>query len=200
MMQAKRGRKRKENVRRSKSGKSLGECGIHPESLAIRERELKECGIVLTFEKLEGSRLVQKRTAEDALSGTTIGKLLLRWRQDKHRPDAISQEQYDAAEQWQKVVHRHAAIMGYKLNIRTPSFEIVGGSSCVAEPDEAEVRAVRARWTRCHDALTSAAREHSPRVYEVTSGIVLQDWPMSRVTQGEIGNLRLGLNAIGKVI
>lgn len=191
------GRKKKQDVKRDRTtGRSRGEDGIHPESLARRERELREAGIVLQFEKIENNRVTVKRTATDALSGTTVGKLLLRWRQSPGRPDGISQDQFDTAEEWLKLCHRHAAIMGYKLNISAMTMETGGGLSTAADPDPEYIARTRRRWTACHDAL---GREGA-RVYTVTSGVVLQEWPLDRMTQSEIGELRTGLNAIRRAL
>ena len=64
--------------------------------------------------------------ASDALAGFTLGVLHLRWQADKNDPGGISPEQFNAAQAWTRIVHRHAAIMGYSLTIRTPSFIMVG--------------------------------------------------------------------------
>ena len=91
------GRPRKTNVKRNASGRSYGEQGIHPETLAIRERHLREAGVPLTFMKREmtqhGWREVEKRTAEDRMAGYTLGLLRLR---DKSDPASISQAQFEA--------------------------------------------------------------------------------------------------------
>ena len=42
-------RPRKTNVKRNASGRIRSEQGIHPETLAIRERHLREAGVPLTF-------------------------------------------------------------------------------------------------------------------------------------------------------
>lgn len=190
------GRKRKTSVRRDPSGRSRGHDGIHPETMARRERELREAGIVLEFTKQEAGRLTIKRTATDALSGTTIGKLLLRWRQSPGRPDGISQEQYDTALEWQGVCHRHASIHGYRIDIRSPSTEIGGGLSTAADPDERYVARIKERFRECHNAL---GREGSP-VWSITSAVVLQDHPIDRLSIEDVGNIRVGLNAVGKAL
>src|SRR5690242_15493668 len=107
------GRPRDPEVIRDRSGKSRGRPDqIHPETLAIRERQLRQDGIILSFNKTELGREVLKRTAEDRLSGFTLGRLLLRYRQDKSDPGAISENQFEAGESWHRIVRRHAAIHG----------------------------------------------------------------------------------------
>ena len=188
------GRPKKKNVNRERNGRAQrGE--YHPETIARRERELEAAGIIAFPErKVEGRTI--KATATDALAGSTIGKLLLRWRQDKSRPDCISQDQYDAADQWLKLCHRHAAIMGYKINIGAASLEIGGGISTAAEPDEEYIARTRRRWRACHEALG----KEGGRVWAVTSGVVLEEWPIERMTQSEVGQLRIGLNAVRRAL
>lgn len=192
------GRPKKKNVRRDKSsGRSRGETGHHPETIARRERELEEAGIVLEFVKVDASgRRTIKRTATDALSGTTIGKLLLRWRQSPGRPDGISQDHYDTAEAWLKLCHRHAGIMGYRINIGAASLEIGGGTSTKAGPSADEAASVRKRWKACYSALGKAGSHE----WSITSAVVLQGHPIDRMTIDDVGALRAGLNAIGRVL
>ena len=118
------GRKPKTNVIRDASGKSRGEPnGIAPEVLAVRERHLKALGVPLTFEKREmtkhGWQDIRKQTAQDALSGFTLGILRLRTKED---PGSISIDQYLARDSWCRIVHRHAAkpVPGTPRSVQPP--------------------------------------------------------------------------------
>lgn len=103
------GRKRNPNVRRDRTGKSRGEPEvIHAETLAVRARELRAAGFDARF---------AGKHATDALAGFTLGVLHLRWQACKDDPDGLSPEQFNAAQAWTRIVHRHAAIMA----IRSPS-------------------------------------------------------------------------------
>lgn len=187
------GRKRKANVRRDASGKSRGEpATISPETLAVRARELRKAGFAAGF---------AGKYASDALAGFTLGVLHLRWQANKDDPGGISREQFNTAQAWTRLVHRHAAVMGYTLTIRTPSFIMVGGgTSCMAEPDEREIIAVRRQWSDCYNALMSACRDHGIRVSIVTYGVCIENWPIGTLSHEDLGRLRIGLNAIGKVV
>ena len=187
------GRKRKSNVRRDTKGKSRGEFEVvDPETLAVRARELRKAGFDARF---------AGKHANDALAGFTLGLLHLRWQHNKDDPGGISQEQFNAGQAWTRIVYRHAAVMGYSLTIRTPSFIMVGGgTSCAAEPEEDEIIAVRRKWSDCYNALMSAGRDHGLRVSIVTYGVCGENWPAGALSREDLGDLRLGLNAIGKVV
>jgi hypothetical protein len=187
------GRKRKPNVRRDARGKSRGVSdAIDPETLAIRARELRAAGFEPRF---------AGQHASDALAGFTLGVLHLRWQADRNDPGGISPEQFNAAQAWTRLVHRHAAIMGYSLNIRTPSFIMVGsGITCLAEPEEKEILSVRRQWSDCYNALMAAARDHGLRVSIVTYGVCVENWPVGTLSGADLGLLRIGLNALGKVV
>lgn len=187
------GRKRKPNVRRDRSGKSRGEPEvIHAETLAARARELRAAGFEARF---------AGKHATDALAGFTLGVLHLRWQASKDDPGGISPEQFNAGQAWTRLVHRHAAIMGYSLTIRTPSFIMVGGGvTCVAEPEEEEITKVRRRWSDCYNALMSAARDHGLRVPVATYGVCVENWSPSVLSREDLGLLRIGLNVLAKVV
>src|SRR3989442_641811 len=120
---ARRGRNRKPNVIRDARGKSRGEPAmVHPETVADRLRELRHDGVPAR----------DRNAALDALAGFTLGRLLLRNRADPGDPGSVNEQQYNAGQEWAKLVRRHAAIMGYALGSpKSPSFVLVGsGLSC----------------------------------------------------------------------
>jgi hypothetical protein len=194
------GRLRKGNVRRDRNGKSRGEpLQIHPEALAVRERQLKEDGIVLEFNRMEGHRQVIKRTAEDSKAGSTLGRLLLR-RQQGDYACSISQEQFDAGDAWSILCRRHASIMGYSLGPHAASFEIGGGRS-THEPIEETVLYVRRKWSSCYNALMEADKSHGHEVSKITFGICVENWPMAALwNDGGYGKLRTGLNTLARAL
>ena len=106
------GRPRKNDVKRDSSGKSRGYDGIHPETIAVRERELRNDGVVLHRMNFNGVRDELRPTATDAKAGFTLGRLLLFHEQgDVIR--GINRKQFEAGEYWSSLCRRHAAIMGY---------------------------------------------------------------------------------------
>lgn len=183
-------RPRKANVKRdSTTGRSRGEQTVHPETLAIRERHLRQDGIILQFKKMEGYREVIKLTAQDARSGYSLGRLFLRYEQGD-KALGISRDQFQTGEAWGRLCHSHAAIMGYRRG--------VGGSS-KGELDDDEIIAIRRKWSDCYNCLMTACAGDI-RVRDVTYGICVDDWPVSWLDFNDCGKLRLGLNGIKRAL
>lgn len=186
-----RGRRRKISVMRDRNGKSRGERpqDIIAEALAYRRRDLLRDG-------------VRPEHALDALAGFTLGRLLLRNRADPSDPGSINEEQYNAGEAWAKLVRRHAAIMGYTLSSpKSPSFVMVGGGlSCEAEAGEDEIVGVRRRFSDCYNALMEACRIHGLATRDVTYAVCLDNRPLGSLSHDDYGHLRIGLNALAKVL
>lgn len=196
------GRPKKENVKREPSGKvSRSAHEIHPETLAVRERQLIADGVPLTFMKREmtqqGWREIEKRTAEDRLAGFTLGVLRLRPNGD---PGSISEEQFEAGNTFCNIVHRHAAVMGYKLSVPSPSLMAVGAGAAVVEDDQETIDRVRKRFRDCYDALMEQTRMHGKRVWQVTYGVAVENWPCGTLSSADYGHLRVGLNALWKAL
>lgn len=200
------GRKRKTNVIRDKSGKSRGEPHeVAPEVLAVRERNLRELGVPLTFERKEqtpqGWAMIVNRTATDRLSGFTLGVLLLRHRSDPGNPGSISQVQYDAGEAWTRIVHRHAAIMGYSLTTPSPSFAMVGGGRGIGlDPEDEVVQRIRRQWRECYDALMRVSAEHNAPIWQLTYAVAVENRPTQFLSTMDYGHLRTGLNTLVRVL
>jgi hypothetical protein len=190
---ARRGRKPKLNVIRDARGKSRGEAlGVHPETLAIRLRDLRR----------DGLRAADAKDALDARSGFTLGRLLLRHRADPSDPGSVNEQQYDAGQQWARLARRHAVLMGYASGSPvSPSFVMVGsGVSCAASPTEAEIAAVRRQWSECHRALMEAAKTHGLAVRDVVHAVCVENRSLEFLDHADYGNLRIGLNALAKVM
>jgi hypothetical protein len=186
-----RGRKRKPNVERDRRGKSRGVSSqdLMAEALAYRRRDLLRAGI-------------SPEHALDALAGFTLGRLLLRHRADSSDPGSINEAQFNAGEAWAKLVRRHAAIMGYTLSSpKSPSFVLAAsGLSCMAGPTESEVSSVRRQFANCYGALMEACRLHGLRVRDITYAVCLDDRPLESLSREDYGQLRIGLNALAKII
>ena len=188
-----RGRKRKQNVVRDASGKSRGEPeGIHPETIAVRLRELRR----------EGVPVQDRQGALDALAGFALGRLLLRNRADRGDPGSINEEQYSAGQAWANLVRRHATIMGYSLGTpKSPSFMLAGsGHLCVEEPDEATIITVRRQWSDCYRALMDVCRTHGLAVRDILYAVCIDNRNINSLSATDFGNLRIGLNALVKVL
>jgi hypothetical protein len=188
-----RGRKRKVTVIRDSRGKSRGEpTGIHPETIAVRLRELRR----------ERVPVNDKQGALDALAGFTLGRLLLRNRADPGDPGSVNEQQYNAGQEWAKLVRRHAVIMGYALGTaKSPSFVTVGsGHSCAEEPDEADIISVRRQWSDCYRALMDVCRTHGLAVRDIVYAVCIDNRNINSLSATDFGNLRIGLNALAKVL
>jgi hypothetical protein len=182
------GRRRKPGVRRDSSGKSRGEPHIvHPETIAIRQRDLARDGI-------------SADDALNALAGFTLGRLYLRHQKNPQDPGAISREQYEAGEAWTKIVHRHAALMGYSLTTRSQSFIMVGGTNCAPEPLREEVERVRGKWRECYEALLKALPGEGLAIQRVCYGVCIENWNVGQLSEVDYGHLRAGLNALVRVM
>ncbi len=191
-----RGRKRKPNVVRDHAGKSRGEpATIAAEVLAARARELFR-------------DQVSPEHATDALAGFTLGRLLLRNRADRSDPGSITQAQYDAGDEWSKIVRAHAGIMGYSLSCPSPSFVMVGtGPICACDPGEAEVIGIRRKYSDCYRALLDAGKvfkDHrrvtGVEVAMICWDVCIDNRPIGTLSAADYGNLRAGLNALVKVL
>ena len=188
-----RGRKRKPNVIRDARGKSRGEPdGVHPETVAVRLRELRHDGV---FAK-------DRQGALDALAGFALGRLLLRHRADPGDPGSVNEHQYNAGQEWAKLVRRHATVMGYALSTpKSPSFVMVGsGLPCAEEPDEAEIASVRRRWSDCYRALMDVCRTHGLTVRDIVYAVCIDNRNINSLSAKDFGNLRIGLNALVRVL
>lgn len=189
------GRKRKVNVARTKTGaiSRAGKQTISAETLSVRERELKADGLILKFRKLEGGREVEKRTAEDRLSGYTLGKLLLRSRQGI--PGGISQPEFDALEAWASmVIARKTIDDSRKLEAKTPSFIMVGGGGFSTEIDQDKVNRIRRKWFECEFELNQL--QCPWKVKQVMYGVCLEGWPLCQLSETDISNLHTGAQAV----
>lgn len=189
------GRKRKIGVARTKTGaiSRAGKQSVSAETLAVRERELKADGLILKFRKLEGGREVEKRTAEDRLSGYTLGKLLLRSRHGI--PGGITQPEFDALEAWASlVVARKSIDDSRKLEAKTPSFSMVGGVGQSTEIAQDRIDRIRRRWFECEYELNQL--QCPWKVKQVMYGICLESWPLCQVSEMDISNLRTGAKAV----
>jgi hypothetical protein len=189
-------RRRKTDVRRDRRGKSRGEPdAIAAEVLAARARELMADKIGVEH-------------ARDALAGFTLGRLLLRGRADPSNPGSITQAQYDAGDDWSKIVRAHARIMGYSLARSSPSFVLAsGGVSCTSDPAHAEVVRIRRQYSDCYRALIEAGtvfKDHRKasglEVAMICWDVCINNRPLGSLSAADYGNLRAGLNALVKAL
>ncbi len=187
------GRKRKSTVLRSTSGKSRGEPHVvDPIRLFVRERELILAGVPDAF---------AKANSHNALAGFTLGQLYLRHQADNGDPGSINEKQFHAGETWSNIVHQHAALHGYSLRIHSPSFVMVGGGQdCSPDPEAETVKRIREEWTACYKVLMQECKSQGMRLRNVVFGVCVENWPVGQLARSDFGTLRVGLNALARVL
>jgi len=193
------GRPRKPNVHRDANGKSRGEIGgIHPETIAVRERELKKDGIILHQLRYNGVSDVPTSTATDAKAGFTLGRLLLFYQQGD-RLRGIDRKQYEAGDYFGSLCRRHSAIMGYSLGLKSPMLGQVNGLS-TTEPLEETILLVRRQWSNAYNGLRGLILDYSDRPLKLSFGVCVENWPVGVLTANDYGLLRIALNTIGQAL
>ena len=94
--------------------------------------------------------------------------------------------------------------MGYKLSVPSPSLILTGEGGSGREDDEETIARVRARYRACFDALMEATRAQGPnggpRLWQVTYGVCVENWPAGSLTAADYGLLRTGLNVLARVV
>lgn len=193
------GRPRKEGVKRDSSGKSRGEIGgIHPETIAVRERELRNDGIILHQLRYNGVSEVPTSTATDAKAGFTLGRLLL-FHEQGDRARGINRKQYETGEFWGSLCRRHSAIMGYSLGLKSPILGQVNGLS-TTEPLEETILYVRQQWSNAYNGLRCLIQDYGDRPLKLSFGVCVENWPVGVLTANDYGLLRIALNTIGQAL
>ena len=138
--------------------------------------------------------------AQNQIAGFTLGRLRLIGL-DGDEIGGISRDQYDAGIQWADICDRHARIMGYAPSVKSPGFELVSFTTGAGhEPSDAEIMAIRRKWRDTYRALMDAARLHGIRTRDVTCGVACENWPMRWLKKGDLGLLRVGLNAVSMAL
>lgn len=195
------GRKRKVGVKRTESGRISRAGEIHPETLAVRERELARDGIILSFVQIDGGRVSTKITATDRLSGFTLGRLYLRWQQDHGNPGSISRDQFEAGEAWASLaIARKSIDDSRRLGPKSPSFSLISAGRSFGDMDPDRVERIKSRWSACDGALNEVCQHHGWQVKQVLYGVCLENWPIENISEMDFGLLRTGLNTVGRVL
>jgi hypothetical protein len=184
-----RGRRKKQTVLRDHAGRSLGEPPEVVRAVVLAQR----------------ARLVGPAHADDPLAGHTLGRLRLRHQpHGPQDPCSISPLQYEAGERYAVIAVRHAALMGYPIGTpKSPTLELLAaGLSCSEEPDQELILRVRRQFADCYRALMDAGRAigQGAKVALVTYDACLDRRTFESLTPADIGNLKVGLNALVRVL
>jgi hypothetical protein len=181
-------RRRKPDVLRDASGKCRGELPQLVRAVALAQR-LREVG---------------PEHADNPLAGHVLGRLRLR--HQSHGPQdpcSISQDQYEAGERYAVIAGRHAVIMGYASGSpQSARLEVAAsGLACREEPEEEVILRVRRQFSDCYRVLMDAGRDigQGVKVALVTYDICVDRRGMESLTAQDIGNLKVGLNALARL-
>lgn len=185
------GRKRKPNVIRSQTGKSRGE-PVADIKAVVWEQRIK-AGI-------------PEHEKDNALAGFTLGVLRMyglraeKTEREDHR--GISALQLDTGERWANLCRWHSAVVCSSPRLPSASiFDAAKGKSLSPDPDDRAILARRHLWGDCYNALQSAARDHGGwRLIEVVYGVCVENWPHDRLREEDYVMLRIGLNALGRML
>lgn len=127
--------------------------------------------------------------------GHTLGRLRMLG------DNGISEKQYHTGMSYGQLVRRHAGIMGYSLDIKSPGFELVSrGESASPQPHEDVILKMRKQFSDCYRFLMDACKDHGMAVATQTYDACLDRLTYVTLPFGSIGNIRIGLNALGKVL
>jgi len=109
----------------------------------------------------------------------------------------ITQEQYEAGQEWARIVHRHAAIMGYSLRVKSPNLHFSSpGEGGGRELEDDEIAKIRRAYRNAYNALARAAQDHGHVVQIVTWSVCVDNIPISDLTPQRVSKLRIGLNSL----
>lgn len=190
MKQKKRWRARKApkpGVKRdATTGRSRGYEGIHPETRLKRQEILMQIGLTAA---------AAQKHALDPMAGTSLGRLRLRADQGY---DGISDAQYRAGEVFTSTHRRHAQLSGFRRP--SPASGNLNGHSGpgmgdVAETYPGETRDIAKRLSDFIEAMA-----HDRAAFEAVWAVCVNDHPEKSMTAENVGALRVGLNAIARLI
>jgi hypothetical protein len=181
-------RRKKPSVLRDPDGKSRGEPAALVRAVALAQR-IREVGA---------------EHAANPLAGHALGRLRLRHQpHGPQDPCSISPEQYEAGERYAAIAARHAALMGYATGSpKSAGFGLLAaGASCLEEPDEQVILAVRREFSDCYRALMDAGRAigQGAKVALMTYDTCLDRRSLDGLSRADIGNLKVGLNALARL-
>lgn len=182
-----RGRTRKANTERYANGKPKAETVAEIKSVVMAQR-LRD--------------VWHPDDAGNELAGFTLGKLLLNHRRSPQDPAGITEDQYNAGEAWARLYHKFNRVVGAP-NPNPPSASLIfvdGGNGEPPEIPEDEALRIKQVWRDCYDVLVATMRDHGMAVIRVTYGVCVENWPLSRLSEEDYGSLKIGLNALGRVL
>lgn len=175
-------RPRKSTVRRDASGKSRGE-----------SRDVV-CAVAVAQRIRAGA---PPKEAHSHLWGFTLGILRCLCQ--------ITEDEFQAGYEYAEIVHRHNSLMGLAMPFpKSPSTIMVSGGNGGErrEPDDAEVISSRRKFSDCRRILLDPRITPGAgwQVNKITFEVCVENRSVDTLSPADHQNLRVGLNALGKVL
>ena len=179
------GRRRHPHVKRDRT-----------ETYSQRSRGERPVDVVAVAKAYRIKNGANPENALNDLHGSTIGQLRLE--------GAISEEQLYTAQRYATIVIQNARLFG----IPSPHPRALDllmankGQSCVVDMSEEEANLIKGRFRDCRRELLDCGKDLlvGSAVNRIVYGVVVEDWPISRMQAGDLQNLRCGLNVLGKTM
>ena len=155
----------------------------------------------------------------DYRGGFTLGQLrLIGLRNEskalevEHDHRGITERQFNIGQSWALLCVRHAKVMGYSLGVlkSPPLMKVSPGEDCSPEPSEKHIMDLRQKWRDCYRILIDVGvsfvqggakmKLNGTEVAMACWDICVANKPLDRIRESEFGYLKLGLNALGRVV
>jgi hypothetical protein len=132
----------------------------------------------------------------DPLYGYALGRLLVAGM--GHKGDGLTQDQHDAGVWFTSLYKANARLRGWpNQNVKSPStILLAAGLDCLPDDDPERIIAVRRRWQDAYRAIFDVQKDFGP-VFEALKRACVED--LDPANAGELGALRLALNALARI-
>ena len=184
------GRPKMKNLKRDRTtGRSRGPQTAEIIEVAFRNR-IRRVGVAaMVVDERTGAARAHER------SGYSLGILNL-WGQ-------ISEDQFKAGEWYTGMIYRYCALRGLPLPTpKSPSMMLIGGGGGEGrETDPDEMASARRKHVGARQALLTAGMQIGvgSRVNAITYAVCIEDRAPESLNEVDLGNLRVGLNALARV-
>ena len=137
---------------------------------------------------------VSESDASDPLSGTVIGRMRLAWSPKMSGPGAISESQYQAAQQYIRDVRAYRVAIEAPRSTKAASYDGASGRGVPVDPEWAQSAVMRYGRVRKAVMECQANIQGGPDLIEVLDVFLIQDKHIYNLE----GDLRVALNALQK--
>jgi hypothetical protein len=194
-----RGRPRKLGVPRDpRTGRiASGHDRQRPEAITAtaeeaRIRQLLGVEAWIKASRNDNTMLEARKRVSNPLLGSALGRFLF--------SKEIDQAQYDAGIWFAEIYRDWSILRGLPSpNMKALDYGAIPGRSTSAELEEDRVKGIRGKWEKAMKAIFNAHGDNgltTGPVYEILKRVLVED--IGPQNAYELGNLRVGLNAIAK--